>query len=161
MGLVSTGSALGGIGFPLMFERLLPWVGFANAIRLAALKIGSAVFQKQLTRTDFCRICYGVALCISTSKPANEDEKRRCRVLIDFSGYLDIRYTTLCFGTFFAVLGLWMPSYYISKHLRRSIKILITELSPETYANVAYPGNTISEYFLCMMNSFSILGAVL
>jgi len=40
MGLVSTGSALGGIGFPLMFERLLPIVGFPNALRLAALKIG-------------------------------------------------------------------------------------------------------------------------
>jgi MCP family monocarboxylic acid transporter-like MFS transporter 10 len=40
MGLVSTGSALGGIGFPLMFQKLLPRVGFANSIRLAALKIG-------------------------------------------------------------------------------------------------------------------------
>jgi MCP family monocarboxylic acid transporter-like MFS transporter 10 len=40
LGLVSTGAALGGIGFPLMFEKLLPTVGFANAIRLAALKIG-------------------------------------------------------------------------------------------------------------------------
>jgi len=45
MGLVSTGSALGGIGFPLMFEKLLPSVGFANAIRLAALKIGYAHHQ--------------------------------------------------------------------------------------------------------------------
>jgi MCP family monocarboxylic acid transporter-like MFS transporter 10 len=40
MGLVSTGSALGGIGFSLMFERLLPTVGFSNTLRLAALKIG-------------------------------------------------------------------------------------------------------------------------
>jgi MCP family monocarboxylic acid transporter-like MFS transporter 10 len=39
MGVVSTGSALGGIGFPLMFEKLLPVVGFANSMRLAALKI--------------------------------------------------------------------------------------------------------------------------
>ncbi|KAJ4374335.1 hypothetical protein N0V83_003076 [Neocucurbitaria cava] len=39
MGIVSTGSALGGIGFPLMFERLLPTVGFANTLRLTALKI--------------------------------------------------------------------------------------------------------------------------
>ena len=39
MGLVTTGSALGGIGFPLMLERLLPIVGFSNALRLAALKI--------------------------------------------------------------------------------------------------------------------------
>lgn len=40
MGLVSAGSALGGIGFPLMFESLLPAVGFPKALRLAALKIG-------------------------------------------------------------------------------------------------------------------------
>lgn len=40
LGVVSAGSSLGGIGFPLMFERLVPSVGFANALRLAALKIG-------------------------------------------------------------------------------------------------------------------------
>ena len=39
MGVVSAGSALGGIGFPLMFEQLLPRVGFPNAMRLAALKV--------------------------------------------------------------------------------------------------------------------------
>ena len=39
MGLVSTGSALGGIGFPLMFDHLLPKVGFSNSLRLAAVKI--------------------------------------------------------------------------------------------------------------------------
>jgi MCP family monocarboxylic acid transporter-like MFS transporter 10 len=39
MGVVSTGAALGGIGFPLMLEKLVPAVGFANAVRLAALKI--------------------------------------------------------------------------------------------------------------------------
>jgi MCP family monocarboxylic acid transporter-like MFS transporter 10 len=37
--VVSTGAALGGIGFPLMLEKLVPAVGFANAVRLAALKI--------------------------------------------------------------------------------------------------------------------------
>jgi len=39
MGLVSTGSALGGIGFPLMFDQLLPRLGFPNSLRLAAVKI--------------------------------------------------------------------------------------------------------------------------
>ncbi|KAF1914042.1 major facilitator superfamily domain-containing protein [Ampelomyces quisqualis] len=126
LGLVSTGAALGGIGFPLMFEKLLPTVGFANAIRLAALKIG---------------ICYTIALCISTSKPSNQNEKKGRAALIDYHGFLDIRYTILCVGTFFAILGLWIPSYYI-----------------KTYANVVFPGNTISEYFLCIMNACSILG---
>lgn len=39
MGLISIGYSLGGIGFPLMFERLLPTIGFANALRVAAVKI--------------------------------------------------------------------------------------------------------------------------
>lgn len=40
LGIVSVGSSLGGIGFPLMFEGLMPRVGFANALRLAAVKVG-------------------------------------------------------------------------------------------------------------------------
>ena len=39
MGLVTTGSALGGIGFPLMFERLLPVLTFPWMLRVAALKV--------------------------------------------------------------------------------------------------------------------------
>jgi MCP family monocarboxylic acid transporter-like MFS transporter 10 len=39
MGLVTTGSALGGIGFPLMFERLLPILGFPWMLRVAAIKV--------------------------------------------------------------------------------------------------------------------------
>ncbi|KAH4421506.1 hypothetical protein HBH92_001690 [Parastagonospora nodorum] len=127
MGVVSTGAALGGIGFPLMLEKLVPTVGFANAVRLAALKIG---------------ICYSLALCMSKSKPQGQDGRRAA--LIDFRGFLDIRYTILCAGTFFAILGLWIPSYYI-----------------KTYANVVFPGNSISEYFLCIMNACSIVGGSL
>ncbi|CAO2657115.1 Nn.00g032410.m01.CDS01 [Neocucurbitaria sp. VM-36] len=128
MGIVSTGSALGGIGFPLMFERLLPTVGFANALRLTALKIA---------------ICYSIALCISTSMPSGKGGRWSCSSLIDFRGFLDLRYTVLCIGTWFAILGLWIPSYYI-----------------KTYANAAYPGNNISEYFLCIMNGCTIFGAI-
>lgn len=39
MGLVAAGSALGGIGFPLMFEGLMPVLGFQWTLRVAALKI--------------------------------------------------------------------------------------------------------------------------
>ncbi|KAF1838564.1 MFS general substrate transporter [Decorospora gaudefroyi] len=130
MGLVSTGAALGGIGFPLLVDQLLPRVGFANALRLAALKVV---------------VCYSVALCISTSKPsARPERKGGYSTLIDFRGFFDLRYAILCVGTWFAVLGLSIPSYYI-----------------KTYANAAYEGNTLSKYFLCMMNGCSILGATL
>ncbi|CAN9319547.1 unnamed protein product [Alternaria alternata] len=97
MGLVSTGSALGGIGFPLMFEQLLPKVGFSNSLRLAAVKI---------------------------------------------AGFLDRSYAVLCIGTWFAILGLWIPAYYL-----------------KSYANAVYTGNTVSKYFLCMLNGSSIIGA--
>ncbi|KAH9868782.1 hypothetical protein J1614_007856 [Plenodomus biglobosus] len=129
MGLVTTGSALGGIGFPLMFEQILPSVGFPNALRLAALKIG---------------VCYTIALLISTSKPSHvKGTPRNCSLLVDFRGFLDRRYSVLCIGIWFAVLGMWIPSYYI-----------------KSYANAVYPGNQISKYFLCMLNGCCILGAI-
>jgi MCP family monocarboxylic acid transporter-like MFS transporter 10 len=39
LGLVNAGSSLGGIVFPLMFERLLPILGFPWMLRVAALKV--------------------------------------------------------------------------------------------------------------------------
>ncbi|KAL6703697.1 hypothetical protein ACN47E_009391 [Coniothyrium glycines] len=128
MGLVTTGSSLGGIGFPLMFEQLLPSVGFSNMLRVAALKIA---------------ICYSIALCITTSKPANDPKRKSHGSLLDFGGFRDLRYTVLCIGTWFAILGLWIPSYYI-----------------KTYAEVVYPGNAVSKYFLCIINSSCIFGAI-
>ncbi|EOA81651.1 uncharacterized protein SETTUDRAFT_24039 [Exserohilum turcica Et28A] len=129
MGLVSTGSALGGIGFPLVFGHLLPKVGFAVALRLAALKVA---------------VCYAIALCISISRPGGRFEAKNSACLIDFRGFLDPRYAVLCVGTWFAILGLWLPAYYI-----------------KTYADNVYPGNNISKYFLCIINGCSIVGAVL
>ncbi|KAL1611340.1 hypothetical protein SLS59_000058 [Nothophoma quercina] len=129
MGLVTAGSALGGIGFPLMFERLLPILDFPWMLRVAALKVA---------------VLYSIALAISSSKPKGKDQPRNCGSLIDFRGFLDLRYAVLCIGGFFAQLGQWIPSYYI-----------------KMYTNAAYPGNHVSDYFLPMMNGCSILGAVL
>lgn len=39
MGLVNAGSSVGGIAFPLMFERLLPVLGFPWMLRVAAIKV--------------------------------------------------------------------------------------------------------------------------
>jgi MCP family monocarboxylic acid transporter-like MFS transporter 10 len=55
---------------------------------------------------------------------------------------LDRRYAVLCIGTWLAILGLWIPAYYL-----------------KPYANAVYPGNTVSNYFLCMLNGSSIMGA--
>jgi hypothetical protein len=39
-------------------------------------------------------------------------------------------------------------------------QMLNTKHLVETFANVVYNDNTMSEYFLCIMNGSSILGAV-
>jgi len=107
MSIVCTGSSLGGIGFPLMFNKLVPRVGFSNALRLAGLKIF---------------VCYSIALFLSTSKPSDKPKSKIRAPLIDFGGFRDCRYAVLCVGMWFAILGLWVPAFYISelKTLRKS-----------------------------------------
>lgn len=101
MGLVCTRSFLGGIGFPLTFDKLVPKVGFPNALRLIGLKIA---------------VCYSLALFLSTSKPSgNSTSKGRASSLVDSGGGRGCRYTVLCVGMWFATLGLWIPAYYISE----------------------------------------------
>lgn len=85
-----------------------------------------------------------IALLISTSKPSHaKGSRRNCSSLIDFRGFLDRRYSVLCVGTWFAVLGMWILKFH-----------------PESYASAVYPGNNITQYFLCMLNGCSIAGAV-
>ena len=48
MGVVSVGSAGGGVLFPIMFRNLLPIVGFAWMLRVAAAKILLVFFLHQL-----------------------------------------------------------------------------------------------------------------
>lgn len=160
MGLVTTGSALGGIGFPLMFEKLVPRIGLANTLRLTALKVGFVRCSIRYQHAYNDRICYSIALCISSSRQSKDSDRKSWRSLVDFKGFLDIRYAVLCVGTWFAILGLWIPSYYMSEFWSYTSH-LPTDRFIETYADLVYPGNNISEYFLCIINGSNILGAVL
>lgn len=79
--------------------------------------------------TDVYSVLYSISLAISTSKPVGKDQPRNCGALIDFRGFLDLRYAVLCIGGFFAQLGQWIPSYYISKpNMNRSQRHLLTVL---------------------------------
>ncbi|KAF3004198.1 hypothetical protein E8E13_006662 [Curvularia kusanoi] len=101
MGLVNAGSSVGGIAFPLMFERLLPVLGFPWMLRVAAIKVA---------------IMFAVAIAISTGTPIDKTRKLKLGSLVDFQGLLDIRYAVLCIGGFFGQLGQWIPSYYIKMY---------------------------------------------
>jgi hypothetical protein len=89
---------------------------FVDASRSSAQdRVSTHTLEDNLAWTDLYRILYSIALAISTSRPAGKDQPRNCGALIDFRGFLDLRYAVLCIGGFFAQLGQWIPSYYISK----------------------------------------------
>ncbi|KAF2877222.1 major facilitator superfamily domain-containing protein [Massariosphaeria phaeospora] len=129
MGIVCTASAAGGICFPIMFKSFLPMIGFRWALRVAALKVVG---------------CYTVAVLISTSRNSGKKISLSLASLVDFKGFLDIKYSVLCIGAWIAQLGLFVPSFYI-----------------EPYCAVAFPGSAIKGYLLSVINAAGILGMVI
>ena len=61
------------------------------------------------------RCCYALALSISWPKQGTEPLTSWKR-LLDFEGFRDGRYSVLAAGTFVAMLGQFVPYYYISEH---------------------------------------------
>ncbi|KAF2440479.1 MFS general substrate transporter [Karstenula rhodostoma CBS 690.94] len=107
MSLVSTGGALGGVCFPLMFTQLQPLLGFPWTMRIAAIKVLA---------------CYSVALLISKDRPSGA--KIRLGSLLDFHGFGDAKYTVLALGGCFVNFGLWVPGFHIKSY---AIKLYPTQ----------------------------------
>ncbi|KAF2656732.1 MFS general substrate transporter [Lophiostoma macrostomum CBS 122681] len=129
MGTVTAGCGLGGVCFPIMFTRLLRPLGFSWTLRVAAFKIG---------------FCYILAICISTSRRTKRPVKDVCTSLLDYRGFRDPRYSTLCLGIFIVQFGIWVPIYYI-----------------EPYCSAINPNASLKGYFLPLINGCSIFGMVL
>ena len=99
MGLVAAGSSVGGVSYPLMFTRLVPRIGFAWSIRIAAF---------------ISLFCYITGYAISSTQVVPKGGMKLTG-LLDFRGFLDARYTVLAIGSFVASLGLYIPYYYIGE----------------------------------------------
>ncbi|KAJ8514460.1 hypothetical protein ONZ45_g8006 [Pleurotus djamor] len=84
MGIVAAGSSVGGVCLPIMFSHLFEKVGFAWAVRAAAL------------------------VTLLPPKPF-----KGVRSLVDFGGFKDPRYSVLAIGCVLVNLGLYSPYYYI------------------------------------------------
>lgn len=95
MGIVAGGSSVGGVCFPIMFARLVPKIGFAWSVRVAALIL-------------LC--CFATAFFF-TRPPGPGHPLAALKDLLDFNGYLDVRYATLSIGVFVGNLGLYLPYY--------------------------------------------------
>jgi MFS family permease len=91
MGLVSTGSALGGIGFPLMFDQLLPRLGFPNSLRLAAVKIAYVTASTPINHQLTSKVFATRSLCVSpqASPVANRIAKGSVRLSTSRDSWAD------------------------------------------------------------------------
>jgi len=97
IGIVAAGSALGGVVYPIMLQRLIPRVGFGWAVRIAAF----------LTLA-----CLGVGcLTIRTRLPLSR--RVSLRGLIDLDGFRELDYVLTGIGSFLVFYALFTPYFYM------------------------------------------------
>ncbi|KAI1430738.1 major facilitator superfamily domain-containing protein [Xylaria sp. CBS 124048] len=97
LGIMASGSAIGGIIWPMLFRRLLQHIGFAWSTRVLSLIL---------------LILSGIAYYVLTS-PANS-----------FAEVFEGRaYQFLCVGVSIAMLGYWVPIFYLVPYASRSLNI--------------------------------------
>lgn len=84
IGIVASGSALGGVVYPIMIQHLFVSVGFAWAVRIAGF----------LTFVCLAFSCVTLRTRLSLSQTVS------LRDAIDLDGFKDLKYTLSAFGTF-------------------------------------------------------------
>lgn len=99
-GMAATGGSIGGIGFPLILQALIPKIGWGWSTRVVAL---------------ICLIAFGFAnLLIRSRLPQKPFSKEN--VLPDFRIFRDMRFTLTTASVFFIEWGLFIPISYISSY---------------------------------------------
>ncbi|TCD62054.1 hypothetical protein EIP91_007530 [Steccherinum ochraceum] len=100
LGLVSAGSALGGVLYPIMIQRLIAELGFPWAVRVAGF----------VTLACLCVSC----VTMRTRLPL----KRKITLgdAVDFAGFRDWRYAFCTFGAFLSFYVVFIPYFYIEQY---------------------------------------------
>lgn len=145
LGIAATGSAIGGIIWPIAFRRLLPSIGFAwsNRVFTLIVLVLSVVSQFALTiggrrRTQQGRRWLGRLVSLKFASRRSESEsgddsdasvppKKHADTFIAALG--GRAYQFLCVGVFFALLGYWVPLFYLVPYASRSVGLSSTRAS--------------------------------
>ncbi|GAA6041248.1 hypothetical protein JCM8097_001296 [Rhodosporidiobolus ruineniae] len=98
VGIVASGSSLGGIAFPIMLNKLFsnPDVGFAEGVRSAGYVILA---------------CLVVANAIMSPNPARHNIEKS--PMPPVKSLFSSPYTLMCLGAMVLNFGLWFPNFYI------------------------------------------------
>ncbi|KAK7034033.1 hypothetical protein VNI00_012464 [Paramarasmius palmivorus] len=99
MGLVTAGSSLGGVVFPIALNKLIPAVGFPLALRIVASICAAILLPASfLIRTRLPR------------RPFNRD----LGSLVDVGGFKDFKYTLFLVASAITMLGSYNPYYFVT-----------------------------------------------
>ncbi|KAI1742797.1 major facilitator superfamily domain-containing protein [Xylaria scruposa] len=126
LGIAATGSAIGGIIWPIVFQRLLPEIGFAWTNRVFALMVLILAIASYFTLTVSHPL--NLKLLFHQTKDENEygsesdtpvpKNKKRTVFLASLKGRA---YQFLSLGIFFVLLGYWVPIFYLAPFASRSL----------------------------------------
>lgn len=97
MGLVISGSSIGGIVWPLMARSLLPQIGFGWTIRCCAL---------------LALVLLAIANLFVTSNLVHK--KKEIKLEVFLKPIKERNFQLLCIGTFFVYWGMYVPINYIA-----------------------------------------------
>lgn len=128
IGIIASGSALGGIVYPILLQRLISSLGFGWAVRVAAFVTMACLCISSLT--------------IRTNLPLKKEFSLAGAV--DFSGFLDVKYTLSAIGAFLGFYALFIPFFYIESYG------LFQDVDP-----------TLAKYLLVIMNGLGIPARIL
>lgn len=102
-GFVASGSSIGGVIFPIIYQRLFPRVGFGWSVRTSAF---------------VCLACLIVSCALlRTRLPLKPTTTREILQFVDLGGFRDARYCCAAASAFLCVLFLHAASHAHSPHL--------------------------------------------
>ncbi|KAH6675788.1 MFS monocarboxylate transporter-like protein [Halenospora varia] len=107
MGIAASGSSIGGVMYPILFQRILPQIGFGWATRtLAFVMLGTLM----------------IPLCITKMPPSTTRPKH----VMDKTVFKDYAFLMFALSSVFGFIGLYIPFYYIQLYsLERHLSIKV------------------------------------
>ncbi|KAF5337677.1 hypothetical protein D9758_013004 [Tetrapyrgos nigripes] len=149
IGVMASGSSVGGVVCPIILQRLIPKVGFGWAVRVMAFVVLGCLILSCVTiktrlppKSRLDRFDAGAAGArVGAREAGGEGQKGAWRTsLVDLTGFKDPKFCLACAATFILFYAQFIPYFYI-----------------EAYAKYRQVDSTISQYVVAIMNGSAVL----
>ncbi|KAF5337672.1 hypothetical protein D9758_013003 [Tetrapyrgos nigripes] len=141
IGVMATGSSVGGVVCPIILQQLIPKVGFGWAVRVMAFVVMGCLIVSCVTIKTRPTLKSRLGVDAVTAGAGKREQKRiSITDLVDLSGFKDPKFCLACATTFFLFYAQFIPYFYI-----------------EAYAKYRQVDSVISQYVLSIMNASATL----